>query len=168
MPPRGLHTRDLAQALSQQSQRLSTPDRLIDELEVAGRIPQRRLIALTLQDMAGGAQALSEIEFGRMCRRNGLFVGCQQVVRLDGQGKRRHLDGLITAPNGAQVAFEVDGALHLAVRSYWDDMDRSNELVIVGQPLLRFPSFIARTEEPHVVDQLSRALIGAASAPRVA
>jgi hypothetical protein len=158
---RSRHCAGLLAAVVQQ--RLSTPQRLLSELHAAGRIPRRRLMQLTLQDIAGGAAALSEIDFGRLCRRYGLTVASRQQLRLDAQGRRRYLDGVVTAPGGASVAFEVDGALHLAVRSYWDDMARGNELMIAGQSLLRFPSLIVRTEPALVADQLRRALSSAAA-----
>jgi hypothetical protein len=138
-------------------QRLSTAPRLLEELQWAGRIRHRRLMRFTLQDIDGGAQALTEIDFGRMCRRHGFHITARQVVRLDGKGRRRYLDGVVSCADGKEVAFEVDGAPHLEVLSYWDDMERSNELVIAGQSLLRFPSVIVRTDERRVVDQLRRA-----------
>jgi hypothetical protein len=139
-------------------QRLSTAPRLLQELEKSGPIRHRPLIRQTLDDVAGGAQALSEIDIGRLCHRHGLNVSARQAFRLDAQGRRRYLDGVVTGPNGKQVAFEVDGALHLAVRSYWEDMERSNELLIAGVPLLRFPSLAARIDGEKVVDQFRRAL----------
>ncbi len=148
-------------------QRLTTPDRLLAALQSAGHIPQRRLIGLTLIDIEGGAQALSEIDFGRLLRQRGLNVTVRQAVRLDGLGKRRYLDGVVTGPDGTEVAFEVDGAVHLAVNSYWRDMQRDNELMIAGQALLRFPSTAYRTDPERVIDQIWRAL-NAPSARRCA
>ena len=139
-------------------QRLTTPAKLLEELEKSGPIRHRPLIRSTLDDIAGGARALSEIDIGRLCRVNDLNVTARQAVRNDAQGRRRYLDGLVTAPNGKQVAFEVDGALHLSVLSYWDDMQRSNELIIAGVPLLRFSSLAVRADGAKVVDQLRRAL----------
>ncbi len=139
-------------------QRLSTAPRLLEELEKSGPIRHRPLIRSTLDDIAGGAQALSEIDIGRLCHSEGLNVTARQAIRLDGQGRRRYLDGIVTAPDGKQVAFEVDGAVHLVVLSYWEDMERSNELVIAKVPHLRFPSLIVRTEGAKVVDQFRRAL----------
>jgi hypothetical protein len=139
-------------------QRLTTADRLLTALEKSGRIRHKPLMRSTLHDISGGAQALSEIDIGRLCRRHGLRVTARQVIRLDATGRRRYLDGEVTGPNGKRVAFEVDGAVHLAVRSYWDDMERSNELLIAGVGLLRFPSLAVRIQGPKVVDQFRRAL----------
>jgi hypothetical protein len=139
-------------------QRLSTPSQLLAALDKSGPIRHRPLMRHILEDISGGAEALSEIDMGRLCRREGLRVTARQAVRHDAEGRRRYLDGIITGPDGKQVAFEVDGAVHLTVRSYWDDMHRSNELLIAGSSLLRFPSYAVRAEGAIVVDQFRRAL----------
>jgi hypothetical protein len=139
-------------------QRLSTAQRLLEELEKSGPIRHRPLLRHTLEDIAGGAQALSEIDMGKLCRREGLNVTARQAIRLDGQGRRRYLDGIVTGPDGKQVAFEVDGAVHLMVLNYWEDMERSNELLIAKVPQLRFPSLAVRVDGAKVVDQFRRAL----------
>jgi hypothetical protein len=139
-------------------QRLSTPALLLAALDKSGPIKHRPFMRQILDDIAGGAQALTEIDMGRLCRREGLNVTARQVLRLDAKGRRRYLDGVVTGPDGKEVAFEVDGGLHLAVRNYWDDMMRANELLIVGLGQLRFPSYAVRAEGPVVVDQIRRAL----------
>jgi hypothetical protein len=113
---------------------------------------------LALADIAGGAEALSEIDFHRLCRRYGLGAVVGQSIRLDGAGRRRYLDGEIVSPGGGRVSFEVDGAHHLATESYWQDMSRGNELLIAGQAQLRFPSIACRLDPGKVADQLRRAL----------
>jgi very-short-patch-repair endonuclease len=57
------------------------------------------------------------------------------------------------------VVAEVDGALHLAVRRWWDDQLRQNELSLADALVLRFPSVVVRTEPGQVADQLRRALL---------
>jgi very-short-patch-repair endonuclease len=139
-------------------QRLATPDQLRAELMAAGRVRHRGLLLAAVDDMGGGAQALSEIDFIRLCRRRGLHVACQQEVRREPSGRRRYIDATLVAPSGRVVRVEVDGALHMLFRSYWDDMRRGNELVIGGTPTLRFASIAVRLDEDVVVDQLRRAL----------
>jgi hypothetical protein len=139
-------------------QRLTTAQRLLEELEKSGPIRHRRLMWHTLQDIAGGAHALSEIDIGKLCRSEGLMITARQVFRLDALGQRRYLDGIVTGPDGKEVAFEVDGAIHLMVLNYWEDMQRANELVIAKVPQLRFPSLAVRVDGPTVVDQFRRAL----------
>jgi hypothetical protein len=139
-------------------QRLTTADRLSIELAAAGPIRHRRPMRLAIGDIAGGAEALSEIDFGRLCRKYHLGTLVRQQVRLDGQGRRRYLDGEIVSPTGKRVAFEVDGGVHLLPISYWADMRRQNELFIAKTSLLRFSSYAMRFQSDIVVDQLRRAL----------
>lgn len=139
-------------------QRLTTPDRLNDELTKAGSIRHRKIMSAALRDIGGGAHALSEIDLGPLCRRFGLPAPERQVVRTDRHGRRRYIDARIRGPRGRVVNVEIDGALHLLVQTYWDDMERDNELVISGEPVLRFPSIAVRLESARVADQIARAL----------
>jgi very-short-patch-repair endonuclease len=79
-------------------------------------------------------------------------------VRLDHRGRRRYLDATFTRADGRLIRVEIDGALHLVVRTYWDDMSRGNELVIGREEVLRFPSYVIHAGDPEAVDQLRRAL----------
>lgn len=56
------------------------------------------------------------------------------------------------------MVVEVDGALHLNPKRWWDDQLRQNELSLADALILRFPSVTVRTEEATVVRQLRRAL----------
>lgn len=142
-------------------QRLTTAAHLLTALDSAGRVRHRRVMRLALADIGGGADALSEIDMGRLCKKHGLGVVVRQQVRIDGQGRRRYLDGVLVAKDGASVAFEVDGAPHMSVGRWSQDMHRANELLIVGQPLFRFSNITIRTEPALVVDQLGRGLVEA-------
>lgn len=139
-------------------QRLTSADRLRTELLAAGRIRHRRLLLAALTDIGGGAQAVSEIDFLRFCRRHGIPKPQQQSVRQDAAGRRRYLDATFRSRTGRVVHVEIDGALHLAVASYWDDMSRGNDLVLVDTPTLRFPSVVIHADDPTAVRQLCAAL----------
>lgn len=139
-------------------QRLTTVNRLHEELDKAGRIRHRALLRAVLVDIDGGAQSLSEAEFGAFLRAHGLPTPRRQVVRTDGSGKRRYLDIELAGADGKVVHVELDGALHLVVTSYWEDMHRGNELLLTGAPVLRYPSISWRIEPERVADQLRRAL----------
>jgi hypothetical protein len=139
-------------------QRLTNPGRLLDELRTVGAVRHRPLLRRVLGDVEGGAQALSEVDFGRLCRRHGLPVPVRQSVRLDSQGRRRYVDVQLRTRRGKQMLVEIDGAVHLIVGTYWSDMARANEIVIAGQSLLRFPTVALYLDELAVVDQLRRSL----------
>lgn len=139
-------------------QRLTTPGRLAKELRSAGQVTRIRLLTAVLLDAAGGAQALSEVDLGRLCRRHGLPQPVRQEARRDKNGKRRWLDATFCRADGRLVVVEIDGAAHLLPLDYWDDMARGNEIAIRGERLLRFPSVAIYLEPERVADQLSRAL----------
>jgi len=102
---------------------------------------------------------LSELDFAALYRRHGLPLPTRQAVRTDRIGRRRYLDAEWIRSDGRRVVVEVDGALHLAVRQWWNDQSRQNELVIGGDIVLRFPSVVIRTDEVAVADQLRRVLL---------
>lgn len=140
-------------------QRCVTADQLAEALERAGLIRHRAPLRHAVGDIAGGSQALSEIDFVRLCRRNGLPLPMRQVLRREPSGRRRYLDATWRRADGRLVVVEVDGALHLAPRRWWDDQLRQNELSLADALVLRFPSVVVRTEERLVVSQLRRALL---------
>lgn len=139
-------------------QRLTTADRIMAELAKAGQIRHRHVIAAALCDIGGGAQAVSEMDFLRFCARNGFPRPILQQVRRDSTGRRRYLDATFQRSDGRLVRVEIDGALHLLVRTYWDDMSRGNEMIIDGETVLRFPSYVIHADDPVAIEQLRRAL----------
>ncbi|MQA76941.1 MAG: hypothetical protein GEV10_00425 [Streptosporangiales bacterium] len=134
------------------------PEVLTNELELAGKVRHHRLLRSALVDIGGGAQALSEIDFGRLCARFGLPAPERQVVRLDASGRRRYLDAVLRTSTGRSVVIEIDGAVHLLPERYWDDMQRDNELTIAGDRHLRFPTVALHLEPAKVAGQIRRAL----------
>jgi very-short-patch-repair endonuclease len=116
-------------------------------------------MALATCDIGQGAQALSEIDLGQLCRRYGVPAPVRQAVRADRFGRRRYVDAEWISQRGKRVVAEVDGALHLAPRRWWDDQLRQNEFAIAGDLVLRFPTVVVRHEQGIVADQLRRALL---------
>jgi type II secretory pathway pseudopilin PulG len=141
-------------------QRLTTARDLRAVLSESPRVRHRRVLLAAVDDIAMGAQALSEIDFVNVCRRNGLPPPIQQAVRREPGGRRRYLDAEWRRGDGRRVVAEVDGAVHLVPRRWFDDQLRQNELMLAGSLVLRFPSVVIRTEEALVVSQLRRALFG--------
>lgn len=139
-------------------QRLTTAQSLRQELGRAGSIRHRYQLLLALHDIEGGAQALSEIDFGRLCRRYGLPTPVRQVVRRDRTGRRRYVDATFVDRHGQVWHVEIDGGIHLRPTTYWQDMQRGNELVIARGRLLRFPTVAFRLDAEMVADQIRRAL----------
>lgn len=136
-------------------QRLTRTEALERSLTRATRTRHRAAYLAAVRDIAGGSQALSEIDFVRLCRRHRLPPPLQQLIRREPSGVRRYLDATWRRRDGRLVVVEVDGALHLSPRRWWDDQLRQNELSLADALVLRFPSVIIRTDEAIVVQQLS-------------
>jgi hypothetical protein len=139
-------------------QSLITPARLRTTLDRSSRARHRLALLAAVADIEGGADALSEIDFIRLCHRYRLPRPELQKARRDSTGRRRYLDAAWRRADGRMVVVEVDGALHLNVRRWWDDQLRQNELSLADALVLRFPSVIVRTAPELVAAQLRRAL----------
>lgn len=140
-------------------QRLTTADALYAALLVSRRTRHRAALLGAVSDIAGGAHALSEIDFVRLCRRHGLPAPKQQSVRKEPGGRKRYLDAEWLRADGRRVVAEVDGAIHLAPARWFDDQFRKNEVTLSDSMVLRFPSFVIRAAETSAIDQLRRALL---------
>jgi hypothetical protein len=75
------------------------------------------LMTKTIDDIAGGSRALSELDFlNYVVRPLGLPMPDRQVPRADPNGRRRWLDGLWEK---ARLIVEIDGAGHADILQYW-------------------------------------------------
>jgi hypothetical protein len=143
-------------------QRRVAPGELREVVTVLSRVRRRGLILETVADIEGGAQALSEIDFARLCRRYGLPAPDLQERRTDASGRVRYLDAYWKR---WRLHVEVDGAHHMDVRQWAADMRRQNEVWIAGDRILRFPAWLIRARPHEVADQLRAALIAAGWPP---
>jgi hypothetical protein len=144
-----------------QQRLVRTPD-LLATAERRHNLRRRALIAATLADIAGGAQALSELDFYRLTRRYRLPEPDRQVIRCDVEGRRRWLDAIWRQ---AKLVAEVDGLWHMDPLAWWADMRRDNDLTITGHRVLRFPAFAVRDYPAVVAGQIAAALgLGCAAA----
>jgi hypothetical protein len=139
-------------------QRIVTTDRLREALMGSPQVRHRGAMLRAVDDIALGAQALSEIDFVALCRRHRLPTPEQQTVRPDPSGRRRYLDATWRLQDGRLLVVEVDGAIHLSVDRWQDDQLRQNDIALTGALILRFPSVVVRHEPDLVVRQLRAAL----------
>ncbi|WP_326552012.1 hypothetical protein [Micromonospora sp. NBC_01813] len=136
-------------------QRRVTPAQILAVLHWLPRVRRRRLIRAAAVDAGGGATALSEIDFIRLCRRHRLPLPDLQQQRRDRSGRVRYLDAYWRR---WRLHVEIDGAHHMDVREWAADMRRQNDVWIAGDRILRFPAFVVRVRPAEVVDQLRAAL----------
>jgi Protein of unknown function (DUF559) len=137
-------------------QKLARVEDLTKVVDANPRRHRRKLIAETLGDIAGGAQALSELDFTRLVvRAYGLPEPDRQRCRKDSRGKNRYLDAVW---ENARLVVEIDGAQHLDPLQRWDDMDRDNDLELAGYRTLRFPAWLVRRNPGYVAAKIREAL----------
>jgi very-short-patch-repair endonuclease len=136
-------------------QRLARAGDLLAVVARNQRRPRRAMIRATLDDIAGGAQALSELDLVRLVRRYRLPEPDRQAPRRDSAGRRRWLDAVWEA---ARLIVEVDGIHHIDAAEYWADMDRDNDFTLNGYRVLRFPAFVVRYRADYVAGKIRGAL----------
>ncbi len=136
-------------------QRLVRAGDLAAELARLNARPRQALIRSTIADIAGGAQALSELDFCQLTRRYRLPEPSRQVLRRDSAGRTRWLDAYW---EHARLVAEVDGLWHMDAAAWWADMRRDNDLTVSGYRVLRFPAFAMREQPKVVAAQIARAL----------
>ena len=140
-------------------QRLTTPEQLWDQLERVGKVRFRDLMRRSVADIRGGSDALSEIDFVRLCRRNGLPEPRQQERRVDSRGRNRFLDAMWVLPDGRRFRVEIDGIGHMDAARWYDDLLRDAELTAGdGEVGVRLPAAATRAEPDRVVAVLRRHL----------
>jgi very-short-patch-repair endonuclease len=143
-------------------QRRVTSDELLEIVAQLPRARRRSLVVETARDAAGGATALSEIDFIRLCRRAKLPIPDLQERRTDASGRIRYLDAYWHL---YRLHVEVDGAHHMDAGQWEADMRRQNDVWISGDRILRFSAWQVRHRPAEVIEQLQRALNLAARHP---
>ncbi len=144
----------LAAGVQQRLVRAQDLGRVVDRM---GALHRRKLIRETIDDIAGGSQALSELDFTRhVVRAFGLPQPSRQAARRDAQGRRRWTD---VAWDGYKIVVEIDGAQHAEdPLQRWDDMARDIDLGLGGYQTLRFPAWLVRANPQLVARIIFQAL----------
>lgn len=135
-------------------QRLTTPERL---LHWVGRLrPLRRAGELRdlLADVAGGSQSLAEVDVLRMCRTWGIVAPRRQGQRRDRSGRLRFTDCEWDLPDGRVLVLEIDGAFHLDVEQYTEDVRRHRGLTTDRRIVIRCTAREVRYDQHPLVRDL--------------
>ena len=135
-------------------QRLTTPDRLggwLARLTPLRRAPELRAL---LQDIAGGAHSLAEIDLRRACEQFGVAAPRGQKGRRDRAGRRRWTDAEWDLPDGTVLVLEVDGLYHDGVLQAAADKSRHRKLTSRRRIVLGCSSYELRHEPGSVIEDL--------------
>jgi len=137
--------------IASMQQRLTNVQQIREALMRRGNCRHRALIVQSILDAHGGMQSLPERDMREILLELGWRPTLQRHVK--GKDGRYYLDVFITELN---LAIEVHGIPHMAVRRWDTDLMRANEIVIAGERLLIFSSYAIRHERAAVLDQLRR------------
>jgi hypothetical protein len=135
-------------------QRLATPAGLGRQLEQMRPLRRAKLFRAALVEFEGGAQSMAELDIGRVCRRFGLPRPRRQTRRRDGSGRLRFTDCEWLLPNGMTLVLEIDGAFHMDVEHWEDDLARQRRIVTPGRVVVRCSARELRDEPELVVEDL--------------
>jgi very-short-patch-repair endonuclease len=131
-------------------QRLAAPRQLADaqkRVRIRGRAG---LVGQMIRDLAGGAQSLGELDFGRLCREHGLPEPSRQVVR-EGPSGRIYLD---VRWDAVALVVEIDGAQHRQGLAVTADNLRRNQLGIEGELVLTIDLIGLRVQPSAFMQQV--------------
>ena len=131
-------------------QRLVRSGDVLEAWRQVVRSPRREFLDAAVIDVCDGAQALSELDFARWCRRYRIPPPERQSVRSTPRG-RIYLDA-----RWRGLAVEVDGGHHLIGLNPVDDALRANEVVIGGDRVLRLPLLGLRLVPHDFMAQVAR------------
>ncbi len=141
-------------------QRRTTPEALLDWIELMRPLRRARLFRSTLRDIAGGSESMAELDVGIMCRRFDLRAPDRQTPRRDARGARRYTDCEWQLVDGRVVVLEVDGAFHMEVEHWVADMPRERSLVLDGSVVLRCSAMELRRDPASIARDLRAAGVG--------
>ncbi|GAB3578179.1 type IV toxin-antitoxin system AbiEi family antitoxin domain-containing protein [Calidifontibacter terrae] len=147
--------RAAATILAMTAQQRLVPTKLL--AEAAAALPRRSragLVRHVVDELSGGCESLSELDFAAECRRRGLPSPDRQVVLRRPSG-RFYLDVAWTAYG---LAVEIDGVQHLRPDRATSDRLKDNESVLQGRQLLRITTLAVWECDDRFYEQIRRAL----------
>ena len=135
-------------------QRLASADRLLTWVPRLQPLPRAKLLRQLLLDIRGGAESMAEIDLGRICRRFGLAAPDRQRRRKDRGGRWRWTDAEWDLRDGRTLVLEIDGAFHMEVQHWDEDVKRQRRITSPTRTVVRATALELRLEPEDVVTDL--------------
>lgn len=142
-------------------QKMSTPSHLLEQLERMKPLRRAPRFRIVLTDFEGGAQSVAEIDVKRMCLDYGLPLPNRQKRRKDRQGKWRYTDCEWDLLDGRVLVLEIDGAFHMEVEHWENDIQRQRGLATPGRIIVRGTAREVRDEPFQLAADLKALGLGA-------
>ncbi|MCR6032413.1 hypothetical protein GGQ22_13315 [Nocardioides sp. zg-579] len=137
-------------------QRLTSATDLLAWVDRMRPLRKAPLLRAALGEIAHGSQSLSEIDVVRLCRDHGLRPPDRQVRRRDAEGRLRFTDCEWRLADGSVLVLEVDGAFHMEVAHWEDDLARQRRLTTDRRRVVRCTSRELRDEPERLAVDLRR------------
>lgn len=118
-------------------QRLTSAERLEHWLDRLSPLRRSRYLRTTIGDIAGGMQSVAEMDVKRMCNRSGIAHPGRQRRRRDPNGRYRFTDCEWMLADRRTLVLEVDGAFHMEVEHWEEDLARQRALTATDRMILR-------------------------------
>lgn len=109
-------------------QRLTTPGALNSWVDKMRPLRWANRFRQALIEIEGGAHSTAELDVRRMCRAFRLALPFRQTKRRDSSGRVRYTDCEWKLADGRILVLEVDGAFHMEVEHWEDDLARRRGL----------------------------------------
>jgi hypothetical protein len=135
-------------------QRLTTPARLLQWIDLLKPLRRAPAFRATLRDIAGGAHSGAELDVSRMCRGFGIRPPDRQSPRRDRAGRRRWTDCEWDLPDGSVLVLEVDGSFHMEVEHWGEDKKRARRLTSRQRTVVGCTAYEVRHEPGEVARDL--------------
>lgn len=135
-------------------QRLTTAGRLRDWVDDLSPLRRAQHVRTLLDDVAGGAHSLAEVDLRRACRAHGVRPPDSQRSRLDRRGRKRYTDAEWHLPCGRVVVLEVDGAFHDDAMQATLDRRRNRRLTTPTRVVVQCSAWEIRHEPGEVMADL--------------
>ncbi len=145
-------------------QRLTTPARLLTEIQRMQPLRRAKRFRATLGLIADGSHSLGEQRVVRLCVEHRLPIPDRQAKRRDAAGRLRYTDAEWRLPSGRVVILEVDGGFHMEVEHWEVDIVRERDLVATGAVVLRCTDRELLDRPEKVVAALRAVGVGESSA----
>jgi hypothetical protein len=137
-------------------QRLTTPGRLIVTVEQMRPLRWAKMFRQVIGDIAGGSHSVAELDILRLCRSQRLRPPDRQVQRRDGSGRLRFTDCEWDLGDGRVLVLEVDGAFHMEVEHWENDIARQRRITDPNRIVVRCTSREVRDEQERLGADLRR------------
>jgi hypothetical protein len=133
---------------------------LLTELRSDSSLRHRAAMVAAVRDMQADSDALADLELPSLCRAAALPMPALLRRRADPDGRLRYLEAVWDVPHGDPLVLQVDGALHLSARRWWEHRLHPSDLVASATGVYRVPSAVLRHEPGLVLGVLRRVLDG--------